>query len=40
MERNIENFVTMTMKMQAEGIKSVQPSQRATDDFAAHATEW
>ncbi|OCK78704.1 hypothetical protein K432DRAFT_406216 [Lepidopterella palustris CBS 459.81] len=40
LERNLDNFITLMMKMQSEGIKSMEPSQRATDEFAAHAEEW
>jgi hypothetical protein len=40
MERNIETFITLTIKIQAVGTKSTQPSQGATDDFAAHSKEW
>lgn len=39
-EQNLDNFITMCQKMQSEAIKSMTPSQKATDDFAEHAHEW
>jgi hypothetical protein len=37
---NLDYFITLMIKMQSEGIKSMMPTQRAVDDFAEHADNW
>jgi hypothetical protein len=40
MEINADYFISVIEKMQTQRVKSIEISQKATDDFAEHVDTW